>query len=66
MFLRGLEIYRWENRNGRALEHKLQRKLKLAGVLSARDTAEVRREGYPVRNVEICVVEEVVGLGAKL
>ena len=49
-----------------SLKYELQCELKLAGVLSARNPAEVGGERRPVRNVEIGVVEEVIRFGAKL
>src|SRR5438876_11762704 len=51
---------------GEILECYLHRKLKLAGVLRARDATENGSERHPVGNVEIGAIKEVVSLGAKL
>ena len=50
----------------RSRKCQLECELKLAGVLCAGDAAEVRGEGGAVGDVEVGVIEKVVGFGAEL
>src|SRR5262245_13180394 len=50
----------------RESKSQLQRQLKLTRILRAGDSPKVSRERRTVRDIEIRVVEEIVGFGAKL
>ncbi len=68
----GCLVKRWHRTaTGRSVgwgwsKQELECELKLAGVLRAGDAAEIRGEGGAVGDVEIRVIEKVVGFGAEL